>query len=318
MSARGYGTDGAVRPVERGALWALAAFTIVAVGGYWNFVLHPERLPTTPIATRVYAVSFGLFARLHIVLAVATLLVVLVGRLRGRWIPALLAVSGLAFLLEHVGTGTGFPFGGYGYSALLGWKVGGRVPLLIPVSWFLMALPSWVVARRWVPRTGARIAVGAAWLVAWDLALDPAMSYLTPYWRWENAGAYYGMPWVNLLGWYGSGLLLVAVLDRLGPRLGLDRLPLRWMVGYYLVVLLMPLGMVAAAGLTGAVLATLAGLLLCALLTWVGARFVPLAETRPDTGDSARDRTGATDDDAAVGERTPSGRGAPALSGSPR
>ncbi len=276
----------AKRALERGVLWALAAFTAVAVGGYWNFVIHPERLPVTPLATRIYGVSFGLFARLHIVLALATLGILLVGRLRARWVPALLAVSGLAFLLEHVGTGTGVPFGGYGYSALLGPKVGGRVPLLIPVSWFLMALPSWVVARAWIPNRALRIAVGAAWLVAWDLALDPAMSYLTPYWRWEHPGAYYGMPWVNLLGWYAAGLLLVGVLDASGGRLGLDRLPVRWLAAYYLVVLFMPLGMIAAAGLTGAVLATLGGLVACGLATFlcarVGSAAAPTASTRPD------------------------------------
>jgi len=272
MSARRAMSGVAARPHERAALWALAAFTLVAVGGYWNFVVHPERLPATPLATRFYAVSFGLFARLHILLAVGALLVVLVGRLRARWIPALVAVSGLAFLLEHVGTGTGVPFGAYDYTALLGWKVGGRVPLLIPVSWFLMALPAWVAARTFVPRRALRVAVGAAWLAAWDLALDPAMSHLTPYWRWEHPGAYYGMPWVNLLGWYGSGVLLVGVLDFVGPRLGLDRLPLRWLAAYYLVVLLMPLGMVAAAGLVGAVLATLGGLGACTLLTFVAGR----------------------------------------------
>ena len=260
------------RPLERHALSVLGLFTAVAVAGYWNFVLHPGRLPITPLATRLYSVSFGLFARVHILLASATLGVLLVGRLRARWIPALVTVSGLAFLLEHVGTGTGVPFGGYGYSGLLGPRLGGRVPLLIPMSWFLMALPSWAVARARVARRSFRVAVGAAWLVAWDLALDPAMSHLTPYWRWEKPGPYYGMPWVNLAGWYLAGILLVAALDAIGPRLGLDRLPARWLAGYYLVVLAMPLGMVAAAGLTGAVLATAGALLACALLTRLAAR----------------------------------------------
>ena len=88
-----------------------------------------------------------------------------------------------------------------------------------------MALPSWPVARARDPDRGLRVAVGALWLTAWDLALDPAMSHLTPYWRWDDRGAYYGMPWTNLLGWYATGLVLMVVLDAMGARLGLDRLP---------------------------------------------------------------------------------------------
>ncbi|MGD8321525.1 MAG: carotenoid biosynthesis protein [Gemmatimonadota bacterium] len=259
------------RTHERWALVVLLAFTLLSVGGYWNFALHPERIPTTPLAARFYAISFGFFARIHIVVAASALLVVLVGRLRARWVPALAAVYGLAFLAEHVGTGTGFPFGGYGYTALLGPKLGGRVPVLIPLSWFFMALPSWLIVRRALPgsRIG-RVLLGALWLAAWDLALDPAMSYLTPYWRWEVTGAYYGMPWMNLPGWYATGLAIMLALDLLGPGLGLERLPTRWMGAYYGVVLLMPLGMVLAAGLWGAVLATAGGLAVCAALT-VGA-----------------------------------------------
>jgi uncharacterized membrane protein len=257
--------------IGRWTLGALATFTVIAVLGYWNFVVHPERLPTTPMAARFYSVSFGLFARLHIVLAAGALAVLLVSRLRARWVPALLAVYAVAFLAEHVGTGYGIPFGAYGYTGLLGPKLAGRVPVLIPLSWFLMALPSWVVARSVAPSSGlraVRVAVGALWLVAWDLALDPAMSFLTPYWHWEDAGPYYHMPLGNLLGWFVTGVVLMTMLDALSSRLGLHEIPTRWMAAYYGTVLLMPLGMVAAAGLGLAVAATLGGVGLCALLTW--------------------------------------------------
>ncbi|HSG46460.1 MAG TPA: carotenoid biosynthesis protein, partial [Longimicrobiales bacterium] len=165
-----------------------------------------------------------------------------------------------------------------------------RVPLLIPVSWFLMSLPSWVVAQRALPGHRARrIGLAALFLVAWDLALDPAMSFLTPYWRWAESGPYYGMPWVNLLGWYLTGLVIMSVLDALGPRLGLATLPARWMLAYYGLVLLMPLGMVAAAGLWPAVVATVAGVGLCTFLARRGLA------PRPDGHATAeRDRAGSS------------------------
>ncbi|MEJ2205833.1 MAG: carotenoid biosynthesis protein [Gemmatimonadota bacterium] len=257
------------------ALAALVVFTALSVGGYWNFALHPERLPETELAARFFTISFQFFAQLHILVAFVALAVVLVGRLKGRWIPAFAAVYALSFLSEHLGTGYGVPFGGYGYTGLLGWKLGGRVPALIPVSWFLMALASWTIARAAVPermRWPMRITLATGWLVAWDLALDPAMSFLTPYWMWDDAGPYYGMPWVNLAGWSLTGMVLMSVLEVLAPRLGMEELPTSWMATYYGLVVALPLGMVIAAGLWPAVGVTLVGLGLCLGLTRAAVR----------------------------------------------
>jgi uncharacterized membrane protein len=254
----------AARPsVERIALWMLGVFTALAVIGYWNFALHPERLPDTPIAGRFYVISFQFFAQVHILIAASVLATVLLRRTGMRWVQAFAVVYVLSFSAEHLGTGYGIPFGGYGYTGLLGVKVGGRVPALIPVSWFLMAVPSWVFSRWALPHPEPRAKrwlLGASWMVAWDLALDPAMSFLTPYWLWEHTGSYYGMPLFNLLGWGLTSCVLMAALDLTGPGARLDRLPLGWAARYYAIVLLLPLGMVAAAGLWPAVLVTLAGI----------------------------------------------------------
>jgi len=275
------------RPGERGVLWILLAFTLMAVTGYGVFGLHPERL-VTPSAARFYGISFQFFAQIHILLAALALGWVLVGRLRARWLPAFAAVAVVSFLSEHIGTGYGIPFGAYGYTGLLGMRVGPRVPVLIPVSWFLMSLPSWVVAQRALPGNRVRrIGLAALFLVAWDLALDPAMSFLTPYWRWADVGPYYGMPWVNLLGWYVTGLVIMSILDAVGVRLGLSTLPVRWMLAYYGLVLLMPLGMVAAAGLWPAVLTSLAGVGVCAFLARRGLGLAPEPDAPADDEDRA-------------------------------
>ena len=99
------------------------------------------------------------------------------------------------------------------------------------------------------------IVLGAYLLTAWDLALDPAMSFLTPYWVWEESGPFYGMPWVNLAGWMATGMILMGLLEVFGSRRWGPHLPLGWLAAYYGVVLLMPLGMVLAAGLWWALLA---------------------------------------------------------------
>lgn len=246
-------------------LGALTVFTLTAILGYGVFALHPNLIPDSDGARRFYGLSFQLFARVHIVIAALVLAVPLLRRTGLAWVPALLVTFFVSFLSEFIGTGYGFPFGGYEYTGLLGYKLGGRVPAVIPLSWFLMALPSWAMAHAvfdGASRRLGRIILGAYLLTAWDLVLDPAMSYLTPYWVWADSGPYYGMPWVNLAGWMGTGMVLMGALEALAIGRWVKRLPLRWLVAYYGVVLLMPLGMVVAAGLWWSLLATAAALLL--------------------------------------------------------
>ncbi len=252
-------------PVDWLGLIFLALFTLVAVLGYGVFALNPGLIPDSDSARRFYGASFPLFARLHIVLTGVALAVPLFRKAGIRWLPALLAVFAVSFLSEFAGTGYGFPFGRYEYTGLLGYRLGGRVPALIPLSWFFMALPSWILARALFPgRSGiwGRVLLGAYLLTAWDLALDPAMSYLTPYWIWESTGPFYGMPWVNLLGWMGTGMVLMGLLEILGAGRWSKGISARWSLAYYAVVLFMPLGMVVAAGLWWALFATLLALAL--------------------------------------------------------
>ena len=73
------------------------------------------------------------------------------------------------------------------------------------------------------------------------------MSFLTPYWVWENPGPFFGMPWVNLAGWMGTGIVLMGFSN--SRSLWTSKLDVRWILAYYLVVLLMPAGMLVAAGI---------------------------------------------------------------------
>lgn len=278
-----------IRTPEWGGLAFLLLFTLSAILGYGIFGLHPNLIPDTDSARRFYGLSFRLFAQAHILVSAAVLGMVLILRTGLRWITAFLAIFLVSFLSEFAGTGYGFPFGGYGYTALLGPKLGGRVPFLIPVSWFLMALPSWAMANAMIPKAGqlwGRLLLGAYFLTAWDLALDPAMSYLTPYWVWEDRGPYYGMPWVNLAGWMGTGVVLMYLLERLRAGRWVGRLSLPWLAAYYGLVFLMPLGMVLVAGLWTAVVASTAAL----LAVWVMYRFrMSAPERRPTQAQPSRE-----------------------------
>jgi uncharacterized membrane protein len=249
--------------VTRAALWVLCAFTVFTLAGYASFGLHPRLLLRFPQAAGIYALAFRGFAVGHVLIAGSVLLLFLTLRAGGRWLPAFAALYGISLTSELLGTSLGIPFGEYGYTQLLGAKWFGLVPLVIPLSWFFMALPSYALALRALPApeaAGRRVLLASLILASWDLALDPAMSHATRYWVWGEAGPYYGMPLLNLFGWYVTGLLLMGALAALRSETWIRELPPRWLAGFYLANLALPLGMSAAAGLWGAVAATLAAL----------------------------------------------------------
>ena len=117
-----------------------------------------------------------------------------------------------SWIFEEIGVATGLVYGSYHYTATLGpWL--GSVPVLIPLAWFMLVYPSYVVANLivdgWpVGTPGGRghlvrlALVGALVMTAWDLVVDPILSGPTVgAWVWERGGSYYGVPLQNSLGW---------------------------------------------------------------------------------------------------------------------
>jgi putative membrane protein len=129
-------------------------------------------------------------------------------------IPAI----GISVSAELLGTSTGFPFGAYSYLSGLGYKIVDLVPFTIPLSWFYMGFSAFLVSATlmrfgtgWGYRIAA-IALGALMLTSWDFVLDPAMSQTPyPFWEWHQAGEFYGMPYQNFFGWFGTGALFMIV-----------------------------------------------------------------------------------------------------------
>lgn len=134
----------------------------------------------------------------------------------GFMIPAI----GLSLCSELLGTSTGFPFGHYHYLSGLGYKIAGTVPFTIPLSWFYLGFSAYIIARagletlaisQTLKHVGA-IAFGSLLLTSWDFVLDPAMSQTTvPFWVWEQPGAFFGMPYENFAGWFGTGVVFMTV-----------------------------------------------------------------------------------------------------------
>ncbi len=130
-----------------------------------------------------------------------------------RHMLAFFAISAVvSWGFEQVGVATGAIYGPYHYTDVLGSKLG-HVPLLIPIAWFMMIYPSYVIANLLVAgrplATGARLSrltwlalVGSLVMTAWDLSVDVILSGPgAQAWIWHDGGPYFGIPVQNFAGW---------------------------------------------------------------------------------------------------------------------
>ena len=257
--------------VEAVALVVVYLVSVAALAGFATFAMHPDLLVRLEVPAATYGRMMVLAPRAQIVLAFAALGVVLWRRVGARWLGTFAIVYLVSLGAELAGTTVGLPFGPYRYTDGLGWKWLGHVPVLIPASWYMMALPSYAIASWRFPQgrsVAARLALGSFILLSWDLSLDPAMSLATKYWIWGTTGSYYGMPLLNLFGWFVTGLALMVVFAATRADFWIAKLSPAWLIAYYGANLLLPVGMGAAAGMWGAVVATAVAL----MTAWIVAR----------------------------------------------
>jgi uncharacterized membrane protein len=217
--------------VERFSLFFHIAAMLFGLAGLLLVLPHPAFILSLPAAGQqlfqwsmagggvVYIVLGALAVALHGARTIG------VPRLLGFLLPSLL----ISLSSELLGTSTGFPFGHYGYLSGLGYKIAGLVPFTIPLSWFYMGLSCYLLAMSCFAARGNRqqaqrpgwtalgwglltVGLGAVLLTAWDLVLDPAMSQApVPFWEFQEVGAFFGMPYRNLLGWTGTGAIFMGV-----------------------------------------------------------------------------------------------------------
>jgi putative membrane protein len=179
---------------------------------------------------------------------------------RTLWMLGTSFVISLTF--ECVGVATGVVYGSYHYTDKLGFLFLGLVPLLIPVAWFMMMYPSFVIADWVVPaksiwRPVLVAAVGAVIMTAWDVVMDPMM-VKGGHWVWEVNGPYFGIPLQNFSGWWLTTFVTFAVFLWLGKPVFPDHSDSKFDRLAILLFVITSLGSISAAligGLGGAALA---------------------------------------------------------------
>jgi uncharacterized membrane protein len=202
--------DNPLQRILRAACWLLfaAILYLILVEAVWPWLKLPG------LGNIGFTVVFVLFALTHCW--------TMEGGARTGIFFGISAV--VSYSMEEIGVRTGLVYGPYHYSDLLGAKLG-HVPILIPLAWFMMIYPSWVVARALllgVEQSSmignlARAAVAACVMTAWDTVMDPGMA-AGGNWIWEKGGGYFGVPQRNYLGWLLTTFLVYAIFGFLRRR----------------------------------------------------------------------------------------------------
>ena len=176
------------------SLWSLLAIYVVAR------VLQtlPDKVPAV------------LIAALHVLppMAFAVIHGSAIYRFRAMTVFVFLCLV-IGNVFENLSILTGFPFGHYHFTDLMGPKLF-QVPVLLGCAYIGMGYLSWTLARLILGRgediTGSRILsqplLAAFLMVVWDFSMDPAWANIAKAWIWHQGGAYFGVPLSNFFGWY--------------------------------------------------------------------------------------------------------------------
>ena len=131
-------------------------------------------------------------------------------RARGIAVFAALCL-GIGSAAEMASLRTGFPFGHYYFTDVMGPKLLG-LPYLLALAYLGIGYVSWMLAQSILGRpAGSRTlavpALAAAVMTAWDLSSDPVWSTIVHAWIWRGGGCYFGVPLSNFAGWYLAAFL---------------------------------------------------------------------------------------------------------------
>jgi uncharacterized membrane protein len=118
-------------------------------------------------------------------------------------------------IFENLGIRTGFPFGSYYFTGVMGPKLFG-VPILMGPAYLAIGYTSWLLSHLILNNTDdvrpgrvvATPVLAAGIMVVWDLSAEPIWSTIGHFWIWRRGGPYFGVPVSNFLGWFLTNYII--------------------------------------------------------------------------------------------------------------
>jgi bisanhydrobacterioruberin hydratase len=108
----------------------------------------------------------------------------------------------LGFMIEFIGTQTGWPFGHYTYGTTLGPRIFG-VPIIIGLNWLLITYCVSVFTDSLNTSIPFKILMGTFLAVGIDILIEPvAMKF--NFWNWSHGS----VPLQNYVGWFMTSLVM--------------------------------------------------------------------------------------------------------------
>ena len=129
-------------------------------------------------------------------------------RLRGIFIFLALCLV-IASLFESMSLRTGFPFGHYRFTDLMGPKLF-ELPVLLALAYVGMGYVSWILGLVILECQSDRLSgkkvillplIASFIMTSWDLSMDAVWADIDHAWVWRDGGLYFGVPISNFCGW---------------------------------------------------------------------------------------------------------------------
>ena len=117
---------------------------------------------------------------------------------------------GTGTISESLSLRTGFPFGRYEFTELMGPKLF-DVPIMLALAYFGMGYLSWVVSivilglqnEPLSAKKLIRLSLTAGLVMTtWDLSMEAVWADIDRAWVWHDGGPFFGVPVSNFFGWF--------------------------------------------------------------------------------------------------------------------
>ncbi len=133
----------------------------------------------------------------------------------------LVVICVVTYTTEYLGVHTGKIFGDYYYNAVGNGPLLGGVPPLLMLTYFSIGYGSYWMVRILTDQLGlirgwkiAGIGVlGGLIMTLTDLASDPVNSTVNQVYIWTRGGIFFGVPYLNFVGWFGEALVFFVVIS---------------------------------------------------------------------------------------------------------